>query len=346
MLDYYNILYNEKSNIHYLIRYINFIKSIQSKGIRDLEYSEVHHIIPKCIKIDYYKHPDNKIKLTAREHYIAHKILAYCYTHDSCYNNKLVHAWFCMTKLKMGNHKRYFHITSREYEILRRKYSDSMKEIQKRRMLTGKWDNFVGKGKPAPNRGMIWITNGINNAYIHKNDIIPEGWYKGNIQNRNEEIHRKKLKEAWIKNKENRTGKNHPMFGKGYLLIGERNGMYGRHRKYIHNGCINKLIFIEDLPSYIELGWELGRVNTEKFIYVYKDNEVKRIKLIELDLYTAAGWLHGNPKSSRSGVQNGVYGKKWINNGEVNKLVNKDEVESYIKNNWKLGSLHYKNNLN
>ena len=32
---------------HNMIRYINFIKSIQNKGKRNLNYCERHHIVPK-----------------------------------------------------------------------------------------------------------------------------------------------------------------------------------------------------------------------------------------------------------------------------------------------------------
>ena len=36
-------------NFHYWDRYKNFIKNIQNKGRRKLQYKERHHIIPKCI---------------------------------------------------------------------------------------------------------------------------------------------------------------------------------------------------------------------------------------------------------------------------------------------------------
>ena len=43
-------------------------------GIPDSEYKERHHIIPKCMNGSNDK--DNLIDLYAKEHFIAHKLLA------------------------------------------------------------------------------------------------------------------------------------------------------------------------------------------------------------------------------------------------------------------------------
>ena len=342
MIDIESYFVKENLSLHYFNRYVKFITNIYNKGKRDLDYKERHHIIPKCINEELYKAKNNIVILTAREHYIAHKILANCYKPETYYWYKLVHALFCMVNLKMCTHKRDFIVTSKEYAILRQKYSKTMRIIQSKRIGSGKWDKFIGKGEPSPNKGKIWITDGINNAYINKHDIIPDGWRKGATQIRDKENDSKRLKEAWVKNKENRVGKNHPMYGKGYLLKGSKNGIYGRHRKYVNKDGVNKLIFIEDLNLYVTNGWGLGRVVTEKSIFVYKYDTVKKIKISELALYLDKGWLRGNPKNSHTGTKNGMYGKKWINNGRINKLVDKNSVNLYLKGEWKLGLLHYK----
>ena len=37
----------------------------------------------------------------------------------------------------------------------------------------------LNTGDKNPNFGTLWITNGINNSKIKKDDIIPDGWYNG-----------------------------------------------------------------------------------------------------------------------------------------------------------------------
>lgn len=46
--------------------YINYVKNIDRK----LDYSEIHHIIPRCLGGSNDK--SNLVVLTAREHFLAH----------------------------------------------------------------------------------------------------------------------------------------------------------------------------------------------------------------------------------------------------------------------------------
>lgn len=48
------------------------------------------------------------------------------------------------------------------------------KEQTKQKMRKSK-----NKGKSNPQYGKMWITNGTNNTRILRDDVIPEGWYKG-----------------------------------------------------------------------------------------------------------------------------------------------------------------------
>lgn len=92
-------------------------------------YGEVHHIIPKCMGGDDSE--DNLVKLTAREHFIIHKLLVEIYPT----NNKLHYAAFLMCKLKKG-----YRVGAREYQRYkenitldiehRKKISQSMKGKQ------------------------------------------------------------------------------------------------------------------------------------------------------------------------------------------------------------------------
>ena len=55
--DIYNIFSIRPHNVHYLNRYINFIK--YRNNTRDLEYKEHHHIIPVSEYPEYAKNKWN-----------------------------------------------------------------------------------------------------------------------------------------------------------------------------------------------------------------------------------------------------------------------------------------------
>ena len=72
-------------------------------------YYENHHILPICLKGT--NDPKNLVLLTAREHFICHKLLTYIYPG----NRKIALAYH---KMAYGNHKN-FHISSRDYAYAR-----------------------------------------------------------------------------------------------------------------------------------------------------------------------------------------------------------------------------------
>lgn len=63
------------------------------------QYKESHHIIPKCL--GGKKSKSNLVKLTARQHFIAHWLLYKIYKTSS-----LAHAWNCMSRVSVGQEKR------------------------------------------------------------------------------------------------------------------------------------------------------------------------------------------------------------------------------------------------
>ena len=54
-------------------------------------YYENHHILPKCIGVN--EDQNNKVLLTAREHFVCHKLLTYIYKE----NRKIAQAFFYMS---------------------------------------------------------------------------------------------------------------------------------------------------------------------------------------------------------------------------------------------------------
>ena len=134
-------------NIH-LKRYETFIQSRKSRVLPINSLYEVHHIIPRAIGgLDI---PSNLIKLTLREHFIAHLILW------KLYGGSMTYAFYFLSKSKSKGS-----LSSRQSEALR---SDLL-SFQKNK---------------------ICITNGLQNRCILATDIIPQGFYRGSTQKKSE----------------------------------------------------------------------------------------------------------------------------------------------------------------
>lgn len=100
-------------------------KSEDRKKIKGGIYYEAHHIIPRCMGGDgnaYDILHTNIILLTAKEHYMAHKLLCEIYPD----NNKLRYALWCMVSAGRLGNKRYIP-SGRIYTQLREAYSLSIK---------------------------------------------------------------------------------------------------------------------------------------------------------------------------------------------------------------------------
>ena len=138
------------------------------------EYHERHHIIPKCLGGS--NEEENLIDLFAKEHFIAHKLLA----QENPDNNSLVFAWTCMAFPNNNVQKRY-EATPEEYEEAKKAISKAMSgrtvsdetkkkqsNIAKERFSVPENNPFYGKhhteetrniirqknkGKTSPNKG-------------------------------------------------------------------------------------------------------------------------------------------------------------------------------------------------
>lgn len=94
--------------MNYKKNYYDYINYVKSLGKRELEYFEVHHILPRCLGGS--DEPDNLVVLTAREHFLAHYLLTKIYPE----NFKLIDAFRMMGVINKDEQKRY--INSRLYE--------------------------------------------------------------------------------------------------------------------------------------------------------------------------------------------------------------------------------------
>ena len=103
------------------MNYKEIYDSICARGkcLREnLEYTERHHIVPKCMGGD--DSVLNITTLTAKEHYLVHYLLVKLYPN----NYKILHAFGMMCKSNRNVKRNY---TSRQYSIMRLSTSKAMK---------------------------------------------------------------------------------------------------------------------------------------------------------------------------------------------------------------------------
>lgn len=100
--------YCQMVNQHYYSRYQKFIASLQGQRIDG--YYELHHIVPRSLGGNDNK--SNLVALTARQHYVAHWMLA------RAMGGSAARAFFMMS-----NFGRYGSVNSTTYEKARKEYS-------------------------------------------------------------------------------------------------------------------------------------------------------------------------------------------------------------------------------
>ena len=122
-------------------------------------YCETHHILPRCLGGSDDK--SNLVNLTAREHFVAHKLLSHIaiikYGNTSIQYIQLFYARFLMS-VKLC-------INSREFDILRREQG----RLNKIR-FSGKNNPMYGShriGKLNPCYGYRWMYNEAKNKYVY-----------------------------------------------------------------------------------------------------------------------------------------------------------------------------------
>lgn len=98
--------------MNYQAVYDNLIRTRKDRVLVADMYYEKHHILPKSLGGSDF--PENLVKLTAREHYLAHLLLWKIHGTD-----EMFYAFFMMSKR--------FGISSRDYESMKMKFSKMIK---------------------------------------------------------------------------------------------------------------------------------------------------------------------------------------------------------------------------
>jgi hypothetical protein len=122
LVEYFHL---ERHKVFTIMNYQRIHDAIIDRArSRKLEgYYERHHIIPKCLGGSNDK--SNLVELTAREHFIVHKLLYKIYPD----NDKLLYAYYAMTRLNINTGKRDYIVSSREYNWLREQHATRMRAL-------------------------------------------------------------------------------------------------------------------------------------------------------------------------------------------------------------------------
>lgn len=188
-------------------------------------YTELHHILPKCLFPEYNnlkEHSWNGVRLTAREHFICHQILIKLYPN----NYGLIHAAHMMS-----NSKRY---GSKKYSWLKEKH------IEYSKSLTGDKNHFYGKKHSEETKKKLSLLKQgkLHNRYgkKHSEETKQKMKEKRKLQIITDET-RKKLSE-WKRTEESKRKMSESHKGKKYSeetkkklsesKKGENNPMHGK----------------------------------------------------------------------------------------------------------------------
>jgi hypothetical protein len=109
--------------MNYQIIYNQIIERAQNRKLDG--YKERHHIIPKCMGGSNDK--TNLVELTAREHFICHRLLCEIYPK----NKKLIYSVWVMATGFRKSHNSDYKVSSRVFEYLRTNFSNTIRNVPK-----------------------------------------------------------------------------------------------------------------------------------------------------------------------------------------------------------------------
>lgn len=117
-MDIYPLLSNKPHNSHYLNRYLKFIEACKLTE-KSNQRIENHHILPSSSDLfpeykSFKEFPWNKVKLTIRQHFIAHLLLS------KTFGGKQIQAFFLMcNRTSNCSSKYYFEIRNHHVNMMK-----------------------------------------------------------------------------------------------------------------------------------------------------------------------------------------------------------------------------------
>lgn len=242
----YSNAYKEQSAMIFITNrytriYFSIVENARLRVLPKNQYKETHHIIPRSLGGD--NSSDNLVDLTAREHFICHKLLVRMTQGES--RGKMA----CAVMLMSG--KRGSKIYSSTRKLLAERVSHL--HTGKRPITNGIVDKTLFKDEIIPegfyygfspatlkkhgdgNKGKRWITDG-NISYQIKSDILPKGFYWGQADYHKEK--NSKALQGSLNPMYGKFGIDHPAYGNKLKdetkklmsdsKLGAKNPMYGK----------------------------------------------------------------------------------------------------------------------
>jgi len=153
-------------------------------------YYEGHHIVPKCLGGSNEK--ENLVLLTAKEHFICHRLLCEIFTNEP----KLKYALWMMCNIENRNQTRYT-VSSRIYERIKSEHSNFISSSMKGKVPwnkgvpqteeTKKKISVGNKGKKMP-REAVERAKQLRKGYIHSEETRKKISEKNTGKTRSEEF--------------------------------------------------------------------------------------------------------------------------------------------------------------
>ena len=146
-MNYFTLLSKLSTLNKYYTWYVCICQQAQARNWQKNNgiYLESHHILPKSFRAGGEKDKDNLVLLTAREHYLVHKLLTKFINHVQ-FKKKMIYAFWYLSNRKIA------HVpTSRSYEIAKQQLINNIKArhdstlTRSKKARPGKLNGMYGK---------------------------------------------------------------------------------------------------------------------------------------------------------------------------------------------------------
>jgi NUMOD3 motif len=163
---------NHQNIYESIIKKAKFENRIKHNGI----YYENHHIIPRCLNGN--DNDENLVLLTAKEHYVCHKLLTYIYKG----NRKIALAFQYMTINKRG-----YPISSRDYAYARElivsiPISEETRQKMKNRVFTEEHRKHMSEAGSGEKNSMFGLHGKDNPNFGSKRSYESRQKMKGRVK--------------------------------------------------------------------------------------------------------------------------------------------------------------------
>lgn len=268
--------------------------------------TEGHHIVPafyyRSVNLAVDSSVENIAILYNKDHILAHLFLALCAS--SKYADAAANS---ACRVVTGHEGNYSDVESAidllDFELLQQISEQRKHAIAQLAKLR------------KPNKGLIWINNDIENKMIDPRELehyTAAGFKKGRMPLPQSGIEKMRMsrkgqkpsseniakRKATMIERYGTAGMNHCTEDSNKKISGTLLKYYTEHSHVsagkisICNKKLQKIQYVleEDLPQWIEQGWERGRnINTRRRII--KDGKVKIVKEEEIETWLEDGWV-------------------------------------------------------